>query len=111
LPGGLTKEPIPIILNAGTPDEVCLFERLAFTDSSGYNLLVETRAAYPGGLSVDRWAKQAVYRVDWRTGGEQVGWLPMKIHQDKPDTWVKVVRKGRKTAKSGESAPACCLTS
>jgi hypothetical protein len=111
LPGGLTKEQFPIILNAGTPDEVCLFDRLAFTESSGYDLLIGTRAAYPCGLSVDRWAEQAVYRVDWRTKGERVGRLPMKIHQDKPESWVKVVWRGRKVTPNTEPAPACCLTS
>jgi hypothetical protein len=99
------------VLNAGTPDEVCLFERLAFTESLGYDLLIETRAAYPCGLSVDRWAEKAVYRVDWRNGGEQVGRLPMKLHQEKPGAWVTVVRKGRRAARGEEAAPACCRTS
>jgi hypothetical protein len=111
LPGGLTKEPIPIILNAGTADEVCLFERLAFTESSGYDLLIGTRAAYPYGLSVDRWAEKAVYRVDRRTGGEQVGRLPMKIHQEKPGAWVTVVKRGQRAARGAQAPQACCLTS
>lgn len=109
LPGGLTKEPVPIVLNAGTADEVCLFERLAFTESSGYDLLIGTRAAYPCGLSVDRWAEKAVYRVDWRSGGEQVGHLPMKIYQDKLGVWVTLVRKGRRAANGAGVAPACYL--
>jgi hypothetical protein len=46
LPGGLTKELVPIILNKGEPSEVPLYERLAFTESKGYDLLLGTRAAY-----------------------------------------------------------------
>jgi hypothetical protein len=83
LPGGLTKNPIPIVLNKGEPSEVTLYERLAFTDSRGYDLLLGTRAAYPCGLSVDRWAKRAVYRADWLGKGEVVGHLPMKLHQER----------------------------
>jgi hypothetical protein len=60
LRGGLTREVVPVVLNAGTPDEVCLLEPLAFTDSTGYDLLIGTRAAYPCGLSVDRWTEQGV---------------------------------------------------
>jgi hypothetical protein len=37
LPRGLTKNPIPIILNKGEPSKVTLYERLAFTDSKGYD--------------------------------------------------------------------------
>jgi hypothetical protein len=72
-----------VVLNAGTADEVCLLEQLAPTESTGYDLLIGTRAAYSCGLSVDRWAEQGVYRVDWRTGGDQIGKLPMKLHQAK----------------------------
>lgn len=68
LRGSLTKEAVPVVLNAGTPSEVCLLEHLAPTESTGYDLLIGTRAAYPCGLSVDRWTEQGVYRVDWRTG-------------------------------------------
>lgn len=45
------------------------------------------------GLSVDRWAEKGVYRVDWQAGGEQVGTLPMKLHQPKLEKWVTVVRR------------------
>jgi hypothetical protein len=69
LQGGLTNRPVPIVLNAGTPEELTLYEKLAITDSTGYDLLVGTRAAYPLGLSVDRWAEQALYRVDWNGAG------------------------------------------
>jgi hypothetical protein len=50
LPGGLIKEPVPIILNKGEPLEVTLYERLAFTEFKGYDLLLGIRAAYPCGL-------------------------------------------------------------
>jgi hypothetical protein len=65
LPGGLTRNPIPIVLNKGEPSEVTLYEKLAFTDSRGYDLLIGTRAAYPCGLSVDRWTE--------RLSTEQIG--------------------------------------
>jgi hypothetical protein len=64
LKGGLTKQPVPIILNANTLEELTICEHVAFTDSNGYDLLIGTRASYPSGLSVDRWAKEAVYRAD-----------------------------------------------
>lgn len=112
LRGGLTKEAIPVVLNAGTPDEVCLLEPLAFTGSTGYDLLIGTRAAYPCGLSVDRWTdtEQGVYRVDWQTEGERVGKLPMRLHQAKND-WVTVVKRGKRASGRVQVTPACCLTS
>lgn len=64
LQGGLTREPVPIVLNAGTPEELTLYERLTVTEATGNDLLVGTRAAYPAGLSVDKWAETAVYRAD-----------------------------------------------
>jgi hypothetical protein len=87
LPGGLTKNLVPIVLNKGGPSEVTLYERLAFTDSKGYDLLIGMRAAYPCGLSVDRWAERAIYRADWREKGEVVGHLPMKLHQERQSGW------------------------
>jgi hypothetical protein len=106
LRGGLTKEAVPVVLNAGTADEICLFKQLAPTESTGYDLLIGTRAAYPCGLSVDRWTEQGVYRVDWRTVGEQIGKLPMKLHQAKADKWVQVVRqKGRGGTRGGAGQP------
>jgi hypothetical protein len=111
LKGGLTREAVPVVLNAGTADELCLLEQLAPTESTGYDLLTGTRAAYPSGLSVDRWAEKGMYRVDWRTGGEQVGTLSMKLHQAKGEMWVTVVRrKGKRAARGGQPTPACCLT-
>lgn len=109
LPGGLTREPVPIVLNKGEPSEVTLYERLAFTDSKGYDLLIGTRAAYPCGLSVDRWAERAVYRADWRGKGEVVGHLPMRLHQEKASRWVKV-EGGRRQQRQARVALACCLT-
>jgi hypothetical protein len=109
LPGGLTKHPIPIILNKGEPSEVTLYERLAFTDSRGYDLLIGTRASYPCGLSVDRWAERAVYRADWRGKGEIVGHLPMKLRQERQAGWT-VVKKGHRQQSQAGVALACCLT-
>jgi hypothetical protein len=109
LRGGLTREAIPVVLNAGTPDEVCLLEPLAFIDSTGYNLLIGTRAAYPCGFSVDTWTEQGVYRVDWQTGGEHIGKLPMKLHQANSD-WVTVVKRGTRAVEGAQVTPACCLT-
>jgi hypothetical protein len=80
LQGGLTKRPVPIVLNAGTPEELTLYEKLAVTDSKGYDLLVGTKAAYPSGLSVVHWAEQALYRADWNGAGAVVGRLPMRLH-------------------------------
>lgn len=111
LPGGLTKEPVPIVLNKGAPSEVTLYERLAFTDSKGYDLLIGTRASYPCGLSVDRWAERAVYRADWRGKGEVVGHLPMKLHQAKQAGWTQVGTRGqRRPQRHAKVALACCLT-
>lgn len=110
LPGGLTKNPVSIVLNKGEPFEVTLYERLAFTDSKGYDLLIGTRAAYPCGLSVDRWAERAIYRADWRGKGEVVGHLPMKLHQERQGGWQRVsTKKGREQGQAGV-ALACCLT-
>ena len=78
---GLTREPVPIVLNAGTPAEVTLYEPLAITESTGYDLLIGTRAAYPIGLSIDRWAERGTYRVDWRSRGEHVASIPMRLRQ------------------------------
>lgn len=66
---GLTRDPVPIVLNAGTPAEITLYEHLAITESTGYDLLIGTGAAYPIRLSVDRWAERGTYRVDWRSQG------------------------------------------
>jgi hypothetical protein len=110
LPGGLTKNPVPIVFNEGEPSEFTLYERLAFTDSKGYDLLVGTRAAYPCGLSVDRWAKRATYRADWRGKGEVVGHLPMKLHQEKQGEWTTVGRRKRGGQSPAGVAFACCLT-
>jgi hypothetical protein len=110
LPGGLTKNPVPIVLNEGEPSEVTLYERLAFTDSKGYDLLIGTRAAYPCGLSVDRWAERAVYRADWREKGEVVGHLPMKLHQERQGGWTRVSTKKQRQRGQAGVALACCLT-
>jgi hypothetical protein len=110
LPGGLTKNPVPIVFNKGEPSEVTLYERLAFTDSRGYDLLVGTRAAYPCGLSVDRWAERATYRADWRGKGEVVGHLPMKLHQDRQAGWTQVGGRKRRGQSSAGATFACCLT-
>lgn len=110
LPGGLTKNPIPIVLNRGEPSEVTLYERLAFTDSKGYDLLIGTRAAYPCGLSVDRWAERAVYRADWRGKGEVIGHLPMKLHQERQGGWTTVKKKQQGQPGQAGVALACCLT-
>jgi hypothetical protein len=110
LPGGLTRNPIPIILNKGEPTEVTLYERLAFTDSKGYDLLLGTRAAYPCGLSVDRWAERATYRANWRGKGEVIGHLPMKLHQARPDGWITLGGKNRRRQNQAGIAFACCLT-
>jgi hypothetical protein len=110
LPGGLTKKPVPIVLNKGEPSEVTLYERLAFTDSKGYDLLLGTRVAYPCGLPVDRWAERAVYRADWRGKGEVIGHLPMKLHQEVQSGWTQVSsRRSRQRGQAG-MALACCLT-
>jgi hypothetical protein len=103
LQGGLTKRPVPIVLNAGTPEELTLYENLAVTDTTGYDLLVFTRAAYPSGLSVDRWAEQALYRADWSGAGAVVGQLPMHLHQTRDG---KAQGRGR----TAGAALACCLT-
>jgi GNAT superfamily N-acetyltransferase len=110
LPGGLTRNPIPIVLNKGEPSEVTLYEKLAFTDSRGYDLLIGTRAAYPCGLSVDRWAERAIYRADWRSKGEVVGHLPMRLHQERQNGWTVVGGKGRRLQCQAGAALACCLT-
>lgn len=110
LPGGLTKNPVPIVFNKGEPSEVTLYERLAFIDSKGYDLLVGTRAAYPYGLSVDRWAERATYQADWRGKGEVVGHLPMKLHQEKQGEWTTVGRRKRGGQSPAGAAFACCLT-
>lgn len=52
LKGGLTREAVPVVLNAGTANELCLLEQLAPTESTGYDLLIGTRVAYPSGLLV-----------------------------------------------------------
>lgn len=78
---GVTRDPVPIVLNAGTPAELTLYEPLAVTESTGYDLLIGTRAAYPVGLSVDRWAERGTYRVDWRSRGEHVASIPMRLRQ------------------------------
>jgi hypothetical protein len=101
LQGGLTKRPVPIVLNAGTPEELTLYEKLAVTDSTGYDLLVGTRAAYPSGLSVDRWAEQALYWVDWNGAGAVVGRQPVRLHQ---------TRDGKGRGRIAGAALACCLT-
>jgi hypothetical protein len=110
LQGGLTKQPVPIILNANTPEELTICEHIAFTDSLGYDLLIGTRASYPSGLSVDRWAEEAVYRADWAGKGVVIGKLPMKLHQEKGTAWATVGKRGK--AKKGVAgvALACCLT-
>ncbi|GAQ93380.1 hypothetical protein KFL_014820020 [Klebsormidium nitens] len=105
LKGGLTRQPVPIVLNAGTPDELTLYERLAITDSTGYDLLLGTRAAYPCGLSVNRWQERAVYRVDWAGAGQRVGALPMQLHQKRPAAGNRGSAQGPAGA-----ALACCLT-
>jgi hypothetical protein len=104
LPGGLTKNPVPIVLNRGEPLEVTLYERLAFTDSKGNDLLIGTRAAYPCGLSVDRWAERAVYQADWRGKGEVIGHLPMKLHQERQGGWTTVSSKRQR--RQGQAAVA-----
>ncbi|GAQ83945.1 hypothetical protein KFL_001690230, partial [Klebsormidium nitens] len=78
---GLTRDPVPIVLNVGTPAELTLYEPLAVTQSTGYDLLIGTRAAFPIGLSVDRWAERGTYRVDWRSQGEHVASIPMRLRQ------------------------------
>lgn len=93
------------MLNAGTPEELTLYERLAITDSTGYDLLVGPRAAYPSGLSVDRWQEKAVYRVDWEGAGQRVGALPMQLHQQRKLTGAGSAAQGQAGA-----ALACCLT-
>lgn len=103
LQGGLTREPVPIILNAGTPEELTLYERLAITDATGYDLLVGTRAAYPAGLSVDRWTERAVYRADWDGAGTTVGVLPMRLHQARSGG-------GQSRRSAAGAVLACCLT-
>ncbi|GAQ82455.1 hypothetical protein KFL_001110320 [Klebsormidium nitens] len=105
LQGGLTKRPVPIVLNAGTPEELTLYERLAITDSTGYDLLVGTRAAYPPGLSVDRWQEKAVYRADWEGAGQKLGVLPMRLHRTRA---ASTARAGQRSQAS--AALACCLT-
>jgi hypothetical protein len=50
LQGGLTKQPVPIILNANTAEELTIYEHVAFTYLNGYDLLIGTRALYPSGL-------------------------------------------------------------
>jgi hypothetical protein len=92
---------VSIVLNAGTPEELTLYEKLAVTDSTGYDLLVGTCAAYPSGLSVDRWAEHALYRVDWNGAGIVVGRLPMRLHQ---------TRDGKGRGRTAGAALACCLT-
>lgn len=104
LQGGLTRQPVPIVLNAGTPEELTLYEKLALTDATGYDLPVGTRASYPSGLSVDRWTKQAVYRADWDGAGVVVGVLPTKLHQARDEGTV-ASRRGH-----ADAALACCLT-
>lgn len=103
LQGGLTKRLVPIVLNAGTPEVLTLYEKLAVTDSTGYDLLVGTRAAYPLGLSVDRWAEQALYRADWNGAGTVAGQLPMRLHQTRDG---KAQGRGRIAG----AALAFCLT-
>lgn len=78
---GLTRDPVPIVLNAGSPAELTLYEPLAVTESTGYDLLIGTRAAYPIGLSIDRWAERGTYRVDWQSRGEHVASIPMRLRQ------------------------------
>ncbi|GAQ91508.1 hypothetical protein KFL_007970030 [Klebsormidium nitens] len=100
LSGGLTKQPVPIVLNPGTQEELCVLEKLAFTESTGYDLLIGTRAAYPSGLSVDRWTEQGVYRVNWQTEGNKdgLGRLP---------AWLgERTQEERLAARPGEGAPA-----
>ncbi|GAQ93292.1 hypothetical protein KFL_014220010, partial [Klebsormidium nitens] len=99
LPGGLTKEPVPIVLNPGTAEELCLLEKLAFTGSTGYDLLIGTRAAYPAGLSVDRWTEEGVYRVNWRTEGDKEGGVTRSEGEGAAkETLSPVERVGRRLA-------------
>jgi hypothetical protein len=92
---------VPIVVNAGTPKELTLYEKLAVTGLTGYDLLVGTRAAYPSELSVDRWAEHAIYRVDWSGAGAVVGRLPMRLRQ---------TRDGKGRGRTAGAALACCLT-
>jgi hypothetical protein len=98
LPDGLTKNPVPIVINRGDPSEVTLYEGLAFTYSKGYDLLIGTWAAYPCGLSADRWAEWAVYRADWLGKSQVIGHLPMKLHQERQSGWTRVSTKKKRAA-------------
>jgi hypothetical protein len=69
-------------------------EHAALTDSSGYDLLIGTWASYPSGLSVDRWAEEAVYRADWAGKGLVIDKLQMRLHQEKGTAWEQLASGG-----------------
>ncbi|GAQ92585.1 hypothetical protein KFL_010620020 [Klebsormidium nitens] len=106
---GFTRDPVPIVLNAGTPAELTLYEHLAVTESTGYDLLIETRAAYPIGLSIDRWSERGTYRVDWRSRGEHVASIPMRLRQPVGQRAVRGSENGAPTGTAGV-ALACSAT-
>jgi hypothetical protein len=110
LSGGLTKNPVPIVLNKGGPSEVTLYERLAFTDSKG----PRSASGDAGSLPLRALGRQVggAGNLPSRLArkGEVVGHLPMKLHQKKQSGWTTVGGRKRGGRSPAGASFACCLT-
>ncbi len=66
--------------NEGTNQELCLQVRYLVTNATNYNVLIGQRVMFPLGFTIDNRFKHVYYRVDCKTNGHHLGYIPLDLH-------------------------------
>ena len=82
-----SKGLVPVVLNQGTPWEVCVMVRVVISTAAHYDVLLGMAFLFPIGGEVDAWTSMLRYRVDWQGSGRQLAQVPintMDVDSDNP---------------------------
>jgi len=77
---GESSDLITLNFNKGIDQELCLQVRCLVTNATSYDVLIGQEAMFPLGFTIDKWFEHAYYRMDWKTDGHHLRYIPLDLH-------------------------------
>jgi len=71
---------IALNFNKGTDQELCLQVKCLVINAISYDVLIEQKALFPLGFTIDNWFEHAYYQVDWEINGHHLGYIPLDLY-------------------------------
>ncbi len=70
---------IALNFNEGIDLEFCLQVRCLVINATSYNVLIGQETLFPPSFTIDNWFEHVYYRVDWKTDGHHLGYIPLDL--------------------------------